>query len=46
MELLFGIDVQKKFSLLYTWDREKNFCIKKEGSCIHLKLKRRQMLLL
>ena len=31
MELLFGIDVQKKFSLPYAWDREKNCYIQKEG---------------
>ena len=31
MELLFGIDVQKKFSLSYAWDREKNCYIQKEG---------------
>ena len=30
-ELLFGINVKKKFSLSYTWDREKNCCIQKEG---------------
>ena len=30
-ELLFGIDVQKKFSLSYAWDREKNCYIQKEG---------------
>ena len=31
MELLFGINVQKKFSLFYTWDREKKCNIQKEG---------------
>ena len=31
MELLFGIDVQKKVSLSYAWDREKNCYIQKEG---------------
>ena len=31
MELLFGINVQKKFSLSYAWDREKNCYILKEG---------------
>ena len=30
-ELLFGINVQKKFSLSYTWNREKNCHIQKEG---------------
>ena len=28
-ELLFGIDVQKKFSMSYTWDRQKNCYIQK-----------------
>ena len=31
MELLFGINVQKKFSLSYPWDREKNCYIQKES---------------
>ena len=31
MELLFVINVQKKFSLYYAWDREKNWYIQKEG---------------
>ena len=31
MELLFGIDIQKKFSLSYALDREKNCYIQKEG---------------
>ena len=31
MELVFGIDVQKKFSLSYAWDREKNCYIQKEA---------------
>ena len=31
MELLFGIDVQKKFSLSFAWDREKNCYIQMEG---------------
>ena len=30
-EILFGIDVQKKFTLSYTWDQEKNCYIQKEG---------------
>ena len=30
-ELLFGIDIQKKFSLSYTWDKEKNCYIQKDG---------------
>ena len=29
-ELLFGINVQKKYSLSYAWDREKNCCIQNE----------------
>ena len=34
MEIIFSIDIQKKFSLSYTWDKEKNsvlgfsFCLK------------------
>ena len=24
-EIIFGIDIQKKFSLSYTWDKEKNY---------------------
>ena len=31
MELIFGIDVQNKFSISYTWDKEKNCYIQKEG---------------
>ena len=31
MELLFDFNVQKKFSLSYAWDREKNCYIQKEG---------------
>ena len=31
MELIFGIDIQKKFSISYTWDKEKNCYIQKEG---------------
>ena len=31
MELIFGIDMQRKFSLSYTWDKEKNCYIQKEG---------------
>ena len=30
-EIIFGIDVQKKFSLSYTWDKEKNCYIQKDG---------------
>ena len=31
MELIFGIDIQKKFSISYAWDKEKNCYIQKEG---------------
>ena len=31
-EILFGIDVQKKFTLSYTWEQEKNCYIQREGS--------------
>ena len=30
-ELIFGIDIQKKFSVSYAWDKEKNCFIQKEG---------------
>ena len=30
-ELIFGIDIQKKFSISYAWDKEKNCYIQKEG---------------
>ena len=30
-EIIFGIDVQKKFSLSYAWDKEKNYYIEKDG---------------
>ena len=30
-EIFFGIDVQKKFSLSYAWDKEKNCYIQKDG---------------
>ena len=30
-EIIFGIDVQKKFSLLCAWDKEKNCYIQKDG---------------
>ena len=30
-EILFGIDIQKKFSLSYAWDKEKNCYIQKDG---------------
>ena len=31
MELIFGIDIQRKFSISYAWDKEKNYYIQKEG---------------
>ena len=30
-EIIFGIDVQKKFSLSYAWDKEKNCYIQRDG---------------
>ena len=30
-EIIFGVDVQKKFSLSYAWDKEKNCYIQKDG---------------
>ena len=30
-EIIFGIDIQKKFSLPYTWDKEKNCYMQIEG---------------
>ena len=31
MELIFGMDMQRKFSLSYAWDKERNCYIQKEG---------------
>ena len=31
MEIIFSIDIQKKFSLSYTWDKEKNCYIQRDG---------------
>ena len=31
MEIIFGIDIQKKLSLSYVWDKEKNCYIQKDG---------------
>ena len=31
-ELLFGMDIQKKFSISYAWDHEKTCYIQKDGS--------------
>ena len=30
-ELIFGIDIQRKFSLSYTWDKERNCYIQRDG---------------
>ena len=30
-ELIFGIDIQRKFSISYVWGKEKNCYIQKEG---------------
>ena len=30
-ELIFGIDIQKKFSLSYAWDKDKNCYIQQNG---------------
>ena len=30
-ELIFGIDIQKKFSLSYAWDKDKNYYIQQNG---------------
>ena len=30
-EIIFGIDIQKKFSLSYTWDKEKNCSVQSYG---------------
>ena len=31
MEIIFGIDIQKKFSLSYAWDKETNCYIQRDG---------------
>ena len=31
MEIIFGIDIQKKFSLSYAWDKEKNCYVQRDG---------------
>ena len=31
MELIFGINMQRKFSISHAWDKEKNCYIQKEG---------------
>ena len=38
-ELIFGIDIQKKFSLSYTWDKDKNCYIQWNGKFLVLTLK-------
>ena len=30
-EIIYGIDIQKKFSISYTWDRDRNCYIQKDG---------------
>ena len=32
MELIFGIDIQKKFSLSYAWDKDKNCYMQWNGN--------------
>ena len=32
MEIIFGIDIQKKFSISYAWGKDKNCYIQKEGN--------------
>ena len=41
MEILFGIDIQKKFSLSYAWDKEKNSYIQKDGRFLTYTVNRR-----
>ena len=31
-EFIFGIDIQKKFSISYVWDKEKNCYIQRDGN--------------
>ena len=35
-ELIFGIDIQRKFSLAYTWDKERTCYIQKERKILSL----------
>ena len=30
-EIIFGIDIQRKFPLSYAWDKEKNYYIQRDG---------------
>ena len=48
MELLFGIDIQKKFTLSYAWDQEKNCYIQRKVDSLPTleTVNRRQMSLL
>ena len=49
MEIIFSIDIQKKFSLSYTWDKEKNCYIQRGGKFLtymHETVNRRQQLAL
>ena len=32
MEIIFGIDIHRKFSISYAWDKEKNCYVQKEGN--------------
>ena len=43
MELIFGIDIQRKFSISYAWDKEKTY-IQKDGKFLLIQktVKRRQ----
>ena len=34
MELVFGIDIQEKFSLSYAWDKDKQCYIQQNGKCL------------
>ena len=34
-EIIFGIDIQKKFSISYAWDKGKNCYIQKDGNSSH-----------
>ena len=34
MEIIFGIDIQKTFSPLYAWDKEKNCYIERDGKLL------------
>ena len=35
-EIIFGIDIEKKFSISYAWDRSKNCYIQKEVNSLHI----------